>query len=206
MYPFIERKTKHQEFRTPGRKVSVPFMRAFDSFQYAEDPETTFLQLPYTGGRYAMILALPRADRPPIDVLEGLMAVMHRKPNAPRFDQQLVDVGLPRFLLRQRTDLAGTLRQLGLHDAFDPARADFRGLAAKPIHVAVSDVIHEAYLRVDENGTEAAACTGIDFQVTSTPSTTSPRKFLADHPFLFAITDEKLGRLLFTGQVVDPGS
>jgi serine protease inhibitor len=205
MCPFIERKTKEHEFRTPRRKVSVPFMRAFDSFQYAEDSETTFLQLPYTGSRYAMVLALPGVDRPPVGALEGLMAVIHRLPNAPCFEQQLVEVSLPRFSLRWRADLAGTLRQLGLNDVFDPALANFQGLTAQPVHVAVSNVIHEAYMRVDEKGTDAAAFTGIDFQVTSTPATTTPRRFAADHPFLFAITDTKLGRLLFAGQIVDPG-
>ena len=181
-------------------------MRAFDSYLYAEDAETTFLHLPYTGGRYAMLLALPRVDRSPMGVLEGLMAILERRPSAPRLDQQLVDVGLPRFSLRQRTDLAGALRQMGLSCVFDPARADFGGMMAEPSQIAVSDVVHEAYLNVDECGTEGAACTGIDFQITSTPATTKPRRFIADHPFLFAVADVKVGRILFIGQVVDPAA
>ena len=72
---FGEQKTREQEFRTlSGRKVSVRFMRAFDSYRYAEDAETTFLQLPYTGDRYAMLFALPKGDRSPVGVVEGLMA------------------------------------------------------------------------------------------------------------------------------------
>ena len=89
---------------------------------------------------------------------------------------------------------------------FDPARADFGGMMVGPSQIAVSEIVHEAYLNVDECGTEAAACTSIDFQITSTQATSKPRRFIADHPFLFAVADMKLGRILFVGQVVDPSS
>jgi serpin B len=85
--------------------------------------------------------------------------------------------------------------------AFDPNRADFRGIADADL--VISEVVQKTFLRVDEKGTEAAAATGIIVQVTSAPSEPPPT-FRADHPFLLLIRDKPTGAVLFLGRIAAP--
>ncbi len=203
--PFSERKTRPDGFRRlDGGEQGASFMWAVEGFLFAEDATASYLCLPFVGGAYAMILALPRDDRPPLDVAPGLIATLQRRKSAPRFETQLVETLIPRFTIRRRLDLSETLRTLGVVSAFDPSRADFGGMTREPTSLALSAAVHEAYVRVNEAGTEAGAATGFGYKITSAFSSSKPRSFRADHPFLFALADLRSGRALFVGQVTDP--
>jgi serpin B len=90
---------------------------------------------------------------------------------------------------------------MGMPDAFNLDKADFSGMTGSK-DLFISDVLHKAFVEVNEEGTEAAAATGVIMRVTSMPA--PPPVFRADHPFVFVIQDNHTGSILFVGRVVDP--
>jgi serpin B len=104
--------------------------------------------------------------------------------------------------------LRSTLAAMGMQQAFDFAKADFCGMAPQEVmqrdgNLYISAVIHKAYIDVNEEGTEAAAATAVNFEAKLIVSTERP-VFRADHPFLFLIRDNHSGSILFMGRVTDP--
>ncbi|RLB52554.1 MAG: serpin family protein, partial [Deltaproteobacteria bacterium] len=110
-------------------------------------------------------------------------------------------VYLPRFELKWETVLNDVLSALGMAEAFDPNRADFSGIVAAG-GLFISRVRHKTYVRVDEEGTEAAAVTSVEVGATSA----QPDIFRVDRPFVFVIHDNHSGALLFAGKIVSPPS
>jgi serpin B len=113
-----------------------------------------------------------------------------------------VRVTLPKFKVTSSFQLAKTLATLGMPDAFDPQTADFLGIATQEA-LYLSDMVHKAYVDVNEKGTEAAAATGMVFAA-GAMAPAQPREFVADHPFLFMIRDSASGAILFLGRVGNP--
>ena len=115
-----------------------------------------------------------------------------------------VNVYLPKFKVEERYSMAGMLSDLGVKDAFNPKLADFSGMDGDT-DLAISKVIHQTFVDLDENGTEAAAATASVLLFTgATTSSTPEPKFRADHPFLFLIRDDATGSILFLGQLARP--
>lgn len=112
-------------------------------------------------------------------------------------------IGLPRFEMRWNGSLTEPLKALGMTDAFAPGVCDLTGMAegSQGEDLFVSDVIHEAWVRVDEQGTEAAAATAV---VVNTESASEADYVVADHPFLLVIRDDLTGSVLFVARVLDP--
>jgi serine protease inhibitor len=107
-------------------------------------------------------------------------------------------VVLPRFSVRSRLDLVPLFQSLGVHDLFDASKADLSGISAAP-GLYVDTFVHEAWVQVDEEGTEAAAATGAAVR-----EVLGSLPIVCDHPFLFFIRDRVSGALLFAGRVNDP--
>jgi serpin B len=182
-----------------GQDVKVPMMHQMAGFRYGESADWQALEMPYKGGDLAMVVLLPRKA-------DGLAEV--EKQLTPEqlatvlggLKQESVMVNLPRFRIESRFDLGGTLQQMGMTDAFT-AQADFSGMSETKL--VISKVIHQAYVDVDEKGTEAAAATAV---VAKTPGPVGPQPklFQADHPFLALIRDNRTGAVLFLGRVANP--
>jgi serpin B len=118
-------------------------------------------------------------------------------------------VAVPRFevKLEPSLSLVGALRQMGVVHAFDPALADFTGMAeprADRGPLVVGNILHQAFLRVDESGTEAAAATAVAWWRRWPRGPARLRVPSADEPFLFALRDRQSGMILFLGRVTDP--
>ena len=110
------------------------------------------------------------------------------------------EVYLPRFEIESEFSLNGTLEDMGMPDAFDSGRADFSGITTlNPLFIQAA--VHKAFVTVNEEGTEAAAATGISMGFESMPP-----GFYGNHPFLFLIRDNVTGSLLFLGRVADPSA
>ena len=107
------------------------------------------------------------------------------------------------LILTTHVELAAPLQALGMRIAFEPGRADLSGIAGKPGDLYVRSVVHEAYLRVDEAGTEAAAATGVGISASALPAQ-PPVEFVVDRPFAFVLRDVKTGAVLFMGVVSRP--
>ena len=199
---FSERATVDEPFyRAPDDQVPVQTMRRKADYRYAEDDAVQVLELPYLGGA-SMIVILPRARTGLADVEAGLTAKgLAGWVDALRARQ--VDVHLPRFEFTCDYDLTPVLAAMGMPDAFDGARADFSGMTRED-RLAISVVLHKAFVAVDENGTEAAAATVVGMLKGAAPMPQEPVEFRADHPFLFLIRHRATGSILFMGRVADP--
>ncbi|NWW88348.1 SPB10 protein, partial [Rhynochetos jubatus] len=110
-----------------------------------------------------------------------------------------VDLYLPKLKLEENYDLKSTLTSMGIRNAFDPVQADFTGMSAKK-DLFISKIIHKAFVEVNEEGTEAAAATGVLVLRSKAPTMT----FKADHPFLFFIKHNKSQTILFFGRFCSP--
>ena len=199
--PFSHGDTFPAPFHAPGATVKVPTMHQTGVFGYMQGAGYQALELPYQGGRLAFDILLPSpggygslisrlAGEGPLPLLAGL-----------RHTQ--VALALPKFKLTTHVELAGALSALGMRLAFDPGRADLSGIAGAPGYLYIHAVVHEAYLSVDEAGTEAAAATGVGISGTAVPL--PPRtKFIVDRPFVFVLRDTRTGAVLFDGAVSHP--
>ena len=202
-FPFDAQRTQPMPFTLiSGETTEVAMMQQQARLSYAENDDWQVVALPYgEAGEIDMVVLLPRA-------VDGLSA-LERSLTAARFaalTQPLrsreVLLGLPRFELTAKLQLADVLPKLGMRDAFLPSKADFTGMSGRP-DLFIGTVIHKAYVDVNEKGTEAAAVTGIGMRATAVPA--PPKRFLADHPFLFVIRDTRSGAILFLGRLSEPG-
>lgn len=179
--------------------VSVPMMHREDRFPYAENDQCQILQLPYAGDELGMVILLPKQSVTLCDLAQNLTAEQ-LKGWMQTLQKQRVDVYFPRFEMNYKVSLKDTLTQMGMPLVFTP-KADLTGIAdADDLHIDA--VIHKAYVKVDEKGTEAAAAIGITVGVTAVPA--PPPVFKADRPFLFLIQDNATGTILFLGRLANP--
>jgi serpin B len=179
--------------------VSVPTMRREDKFRLARAEGVQMLELPYKGEDLSMLILLP--DR--IDGLADLEAGLSPERLRALLDglsEHEVPVKLPRFKIASKFELPRVLSTMGMPSAFAPGEADFSAMDGRR-DLYISAAYHQAFVEVNEEGTEAAAATGIGVGITSVPPS-----FTADHPFLFLIRDNVTGSILFLGRVADPRS
>lgn len=195
---FPKHATRSQPFHAPTGKVQAPLMTVVSHFRYAEGGGVQVVELPYRGGELSMLVILPAAGEPKLTpaALSGWDKKMTR---------ELVNVTLPKFKHTLRAEPIRHLRDMGVADALNPGTADFgRMLVAKPEEpIFVSNVVHQAFVDVTEEGTEAAAATGVVSNAPS-PVPPPPKVFRADRPFVYLIRDTQKGTILFMGRVTNP--
>jgi serpin B len=199
--PFLKAATTPAEFHvTSDKTVSAPLMRQTHSFRYVDTSDVQVLELPYQGGDYAMIVVLPRQ----IDALprlEETLTLDRIETWVGKLASRKVAVELPRLKLNCSVELSKSLASLGMPSAFTSS-ADFSGIDGKG-GLFISAVVHQVVINVDEEGTEAAAATGVTMKRLAVKQE-QPTSFRADHPFLYMIRDLKTGGILFMGRVVNP--
>ena len=201
--PFEPRDTVPRDFFVNGQVArKVPTMSQTEQFTYTAGDGVQVLELAYEGNAVSMLLVLPDERNGLQKVEEGLTAERLQRWLS-RLRATAVEVQLPRFELQTATELKQPLSQLGLKLAFDPDRADFRGMSSSGA-LYMQDVFHQVFVRVDEEGTRAAAATAVTMEPVSELFTET--RFVADHPFLFAIIHRPSGTPLFFGRVVAPQS
>ena len=184
-----------------GNKVSVPMMRQMHTFGYTEGTDYQAVELPYDGNELSMVILLPKADR--FKAFEAALKAQQVKDIVQNLKSSEVDLTMPRFKVESQFSLKKALASLGMPIAFSASEADFSGMdGLKDLYI--SDVVHKAYVNVDENGTEAAAATGVVVGTTSMPAKTY--QVTLDHPFIFFIRDIQTGAILFLGRVASPGA
>ena len=200
--PFKREKTSPGQFTTVGgKKVNVQMMHQSETFRYGEGDGYQLLRLPYKAGDLEMAIFLPKAP----DGLDGFEQELSLKELNAALDAakpEGVRVSLPKFEMTAEFDLNDALKKLGMTDAFVPDVADFTGIAGSKGELFIGHVLHKAYVKVDEKGTEAAAATAVIIEGTAMPL--EEKVFNADHPFFFVIRDGKTGVTLFAGRLCDP--
>jgi serpin B len=202
LHAFEKAKTTNEPFWIlPETSTNVPMMTMKpERFGYLENESFQCLELPYQGEEVSMLIILPKEKDGLTRVEEGLSTgAVADWIGALRSKE--VEVHLPKFKVETSLgSLRETLSALGITDAFDPERADFSGISAEPLFI--SDAVHKAFVQVDEEGTEAAAATGMIMNTTSI--TPPPKVFRANRPFIFLIRAKESGDILFIGKVCNP--
>ena len=155
--------------------------------------------MPYVGKDLSMIILLPK-ELNGLAIVEEKLTVANLKLWLDEIRCAEVTVSLPKFRTTSEFELAEALQQMGMINAFTD-RADFSGMNGHNGWF-ISNVVHQAYVDVNEEGTEAAASTGIAMSLKAMPK--PPPTFRADHPFIFLIRDNRTGSILFMGRVLDP--
>ncbi|HEV2130927.1 MAG TPA: serpin family protein, partial [Longimicrobiaceae bacterium] len=197
-HQFDKRRTQPAPFRLlDGSVKNVPMMSQEKKFPYFRGDGFSLVALPYANGRFSMVLALPDANSDLASFYGKLSPADLRSWIAGMNGE--IKVSLPRFTIEWEKTLNETLSALGMEDAFVPGRADFSGINPQQTDLHISELKQKTFLRVDEEGTEAAAVTSARMSVTS-----APLELRFDRPFFLAIRDNATETLLFLGQVVDP--
>ena len=208
---FMKEVTRTKPFHLlPGAgtgSVEVPMMAKQGTFLYwkSESADVEALRINYEEG-LSMLVVLPATGRF-AEVEAGLSADFLARIQAGS-EWTLVDLELPRFEMRFDTSLGDVLRELGLRAAFDIATADFGGITPHPEGLVLSEAIHQAWLKVDEHGTEAAAATALMDLLGEAweEDTPAPIPFVVNRPFYFFIQERLTGAVLFMGRVLDPAA
>ncbi len=201
--PFDPRSTRPAPFfLRPTESIQVPMMTRSMSLRSKAEADLTLFSLPYVGKEISMIILLPRE-------LDGLASV-EKQLTGPRLQELLSGldhapetktvVNLPMFKLDCRLPLTRELAAMGMPSAFQ-GRADFSGISS-PRGLFISDVVHQAFVDVSEEGTEAAAAAAV--VIAKSAVIKPPPPLHVDHPFLFLIRENQSGSVLFMGRVMDP--
>jgi serpin B len=201
---FTKSATKDGPFTlADGSKQDVPLMNRTDRMRYAETDDLQAVELAYKGGETAMTVLLPKKP-------DGL-AALEKKLSADVFDgvmkglqAERVVLTLPRFKAETKYTLNDPLIALGMKDAFNERRADFTAMHSSPETLYIQKVLHKAFVEVNEEGTEAAAATGVVMVARAAPVPERPKVFRADRPFLFLIRHVPTNTVLFLGRFEKP--
>jgi serpin B len=188
-------------YQLDGSEVTVPMMRQTASFGYAKGEGVQAVELPYDGGELSMVILLPDAGE--FDAFESALDAGRVDGIVEDLAHRQVALTMPRFEFESGFSLVDALTALGMSDAFTEA-ADFSGMTGTR-DLFIGDVIHKAFVSVDEEGTEAAAATAVVVEVEAMPPEETV-EVTVDRPFIFVIRDIETGAALFVGRVVDPGA
>ncbi|CAJ1081852.1 leukocyte elastase inhibitor-like [Xyrichtys novacula] len=186
---------------------TVKMMCMEKSFFYNSIPELNIkiLEVPYKGRELSMLIFLPddiEDDTTGLEKLQKELTYQNFEQWTEKMNHGQVEVKFPRFKLEETYSMVETLKKLGMTDLFSSLRSDFSGMS--PVKgLAVSEVVHKAFVDVNEEGTEAAAATGITME-TLMGYIGKPFSFVADHPFLFFIKHKPSNTVLFAGRYCKP--
>lgn len=200
--PFYPELTKRRTwYAIDGSEQRTPLMHRWAELRYTEDQQVQVVALPYRGDALSMVIVLPRKHA-------GLRAlrtsITHGRVRQwmSELESKWVELALPRWKYSSGFELGRTLRGMGMGAAFD-RDANFDGIASeRPLFI--SEVIHKAFIAVDEKGAEAAAATAVVMSRGGGRASGEPEYFNANHPFLYFIRHNATGAILFVGQVMKP--
>ena len=209
---FKEKDTKEEHFTLlSGERILVPMMRQKKKFRWLNEDGFQILEMPYKGIRVfgslehiSMIIFLPE-KKDGINDLEISLTnekLEHYLEKLLKIWEKQIDVIFPKFKVETEYELKKILYNLGMTSAFSDG-ADFSGMAEDPPRF-ISQIIHKAFVEVNERGTEAAAVTAIRMLGSAIGQTINPPEFRADHPFIFLLIDSYTRNILFIGRVMNP--
>jgi serpin B len=202
MYSFTKGATAPAPFyRADGSETRAQLMQLNARVRYARGTAYEAVALPYFGG-LSMIVVVP--ERGTFASFEnGLRDGARLREVTGGLRDAQVRLRMPKFEFRKQAALKKVLSDLGMPIAFDPDAADFSAMGPAGKDLYIQDVLHEGFITVDEDGTEAAAATAVVVGIVSAPQLNV--ELTVDRPFVFLIRDDVTGAILFMGRVADPG-
>jgi serpin B len=198
-YPFDEKMTANGPFYLlNGEQITVPMMRQTEAFGYTDGEGYQAVELPYDGEELSMVIVLPEAGN--FEAFEEGLQVPQVCDIINSLRPSGVTLTMPQFEFDSEFSLKNTLEDMGMPSAF--GAADFSGMTGTR-DLYIRDVLHKAFVSVDEAGTEAAAATAVAME----EEAPEPRvEVTIDRPFIFLIRDIETGTILFVGRVLDPAA
>ena len=201
---FSKQETSPDDFYlNADNKQTAQMMQIKNNFDYKRDAEIQLVDIPYLNDRFSMVLLMP---------LEKDLSTLISELDNNQINSWLQDLSsrevilrMPKFKFETSFSVNQALQELGIKTAFSPTEADFSGMYqtdGEPLYI--SEVIHKAFVDVDEEGTEAAAVTAIVMRAAVAQPDNEPLLLEFNHPFLFLIRDRQSGLILFIGKVTNP--
>ncbi len=201
-YEFDPAQTQKRDFYvSSAQTVEVDMMEMEAELKYFYDAELQIAEIPYGQGNYVMDILVPASDETPEEVIAGLTPERWQELSQGLYNQNII-LSMPKFKFDFEKNLVPSLQALGMTDMFIDGIADFSGIDGLG-GLFVSAVKHKTYIDVNEEGTEAAAVTSVEFSVTSV-NPDGPIYLFANKPFVFVIRETSTGIILFTGVVRNP--
>ncbi|KXA97225.1 hypothetical protein AKJ39_03575, partial [candidate division MSBL1 archaeon SCGC-AAA259J03] len=199
--PFEESNTSDGKFTLlDGREIDVRMMTQTEKFRYAEGSNYKAVELPYSGkNNMSMLIILPTGDR--FKEFESSLGTGLLEDIVKKLEVRSVSLKMPKFEYKAGLNLTKTLSEMGMPAAFGPD-ANFSGMT-EDRSLAITDVLHKAFVSVDEEGTEAAAATAV---IVGETAVIERAEMNVDSPFIFMIRDNDTGTVLFLGRVLDPNA
>ena len=198
LYGFDEIYTTKQDFMTAdGTKVKKPMMNQIAVFDYFEDETVQAVRLPYRNGKYSMVLLLPAVETMPINELFDTLTAKRWKELTANMQRQSVMLQMPRFKTSTEKNMTPLLMDMGVKAAFSSSNANFSQMLKDPsIPLSLNLLKQKTQIDVDEKGTMASSVT-----VSTVSTGKTQTEFIANRPFLFAITETDNNIILFMGKV-----
>jgi serine protease inhibitor len=200
--PFETKLTEPHSFKGSHGVRKVAMMSHSARYSYSSQSSMETIRLLYADGTFAMYVVLPKDDAAMRSFLQGLTAEQFSA-YVSSLESRSGTIQLPRFSVTYRENLNKTLAKLGMEVAFENG-ADFSRIRQRPAQLRVSEIQHASFLKIDEEGTEAAAATTTGMALASARPVTQPFHMVVDHPFFVAIRDERSGQILFMGVIEEP--
>ena len=196
--PFAKESTHDGTFNLlDGSTVTVPMMSQDVGYSYVKGNGYQAVELPYDGNEIAMDIIMPDAAK--FTTFESAMTANKVNGIIGSLQNSFMALTMPKFSFDSSFSLKSALAALGMPIAFDPYQADFSGINGNT-DLHISDVVHKAFVAVDEEGTEAAAATGVVIGLAAMPQ----YSMTVDQPFIFLIRDIQTNSILFIGRVLNP--
>ncbi|MDZ8092544.1 MAG: serpin family protein [Nostoc sp. DedQUE05] len=189
---------------TSAKKIQVPMMEQKETFGYKETEDLQVLQLPYVGNDLSMLVLLPKQING-LRELEDNLTLENLANWVEGLQEREVRVFLPRFRVSSQFQLNETLIAMGMRDGFDQNKANFSGMDGRENGFCIGAVVHQAFVDVNDEGTEAAAATAMGmFDLFLSEQPLPVPVFKVDRPFIFLIRERITASILFLGKIVNP--
>jgi serine protease inhibitor len=200
-FEFDKSKTiKTDFFHENGTSVQHDQMSMEAELNYYSSDDLQAIELPYGDGAFNFVIMLPKGDKSINEVITGLNDTEWSDIMSAMSKVKVV-VRIPKFKLELYSLLNDPLKAMGMTSAF--CAADFTRIDSAG-GLYITRVIHKTYINLDEEGTEAAAVTAVEIGKVSYPNPDEPKYFVANRPFIYAITEKSTGAILFMGKMLDP--
>jgi len=193
--PFEEKKGLrfHESFNDDG--VKMPFMSKIDTMNYYDGEDYSVIQIPYKGGRFSFYIVLPADEG---EVLSALKQPYKKEliVNRDKMKATMVNLIMPKFRITTAQLMKNWLKEMGMEKVFESRLANLNGISGSRLYV--SEVIHKAFIQVNEKGTEAGAATVVSLNQYRSEAPRG-KKIVVNRPFIFLIQDDLTGVSVFEG-------
>ena len=208
MSPFPDDATTSYVFHAPDGKIKVPFMCNINAYPCCEVGGTVAVAIPYVDADFEMQIFMPKTKTASVRLsnhvqFSKMLAECRAALRATAENYEEIDLRLPKFSVTSDHEMTEAVQTLGAGAAFDPD-ADFSGLLQESEPVAFSSIVQSACVRVDEEGTEAAAATAVCFDTGCPFEQPKPRIVRINRPFVFIVHNRRTGLDLFAGRIENP--